>query len=145
MSKITLAGCIIFDDQGKILLMHRNEITPTKKRIQWETPGGTIEEGEDSSETATRELREELDIEVEIIKKLGQKNFIEDDNEMEYTWYLSSIKSGDPKLMEDFYDDLQYFSFEEMKEMENLLSANARNFLAAYSAGEVNFPDTTSL
>lgn len=138
MGKITLAGCIIFDDHGKILLMHRNEITPTKKRIQWETPGGTIEEGEDPSETAIRELKEELNIEVEILKKLGQKNFVEDDNEMEYTWYLSSIKSGDPKLMEDFYDDLKYFSFEEMREIESLLSANAKNFLTAYLAGEVN-------
>lgn len=37
-----LAGCVIQDQTGKILLMHR--VTP--ERVQWETPGGMIDPGE---------------------------------------------------------------------------------------------------
>jgi len=135
IDKARLAGCVILDDSGKILLMHRN--TPT--RIQWETPGGMIDPGEEPHQTAVRELEEELGVKVEIVKELGRKDFLEDDNDMHYVWYLARIVSGDLALMEpEMYDEFKYFTWDEARAMHSHLSANAKNLVAAYFANEIS-------
>lgn len=135
MNKIILAGCVILNNKGELLLIHRN----TPKRVQWETPGGKIEEGEDPRKTAEREAEEEIGVDIEIIKELGRKEFEEDTYIMDYIWYITSIKFGEPQLMEkDKYDDLRYFSWEELKSMKDQLSANAKNLIGAYLAKEID-------
>lgn len=133
--KLILAGCVILDEEGKVLLIHRN----TTKRTQWETPGGKVEDDEDPEETAKREIKEEIGVEVKIIKKLGQKDFTENDFTMEYTWFLAEIISGIPDYMEkETYDNLKYFSWEELKDREDL-SANTKNLVNAYFNREIVF------
>ncbi len=123
---LRLAGCIITDEERRILLLHRN----TEKRVQWEIPGGKIDEGEEPAATAEREVEEELGVNVEIGKLLGEKEFTEDDFTMHYTWYAATIISGEPKVMEpQTFDKLAYFSREELKKMTNELSPNTLNFL----------------
>ncbi|MBI4033149.1 MAG: NUDIX hydrolase [Candidatus Blackburnbacteria bacterium] len=134
MDKIILAGCVIPNDKGEVLLIHRN----TAKRVQWETPGGKIEEGEDPRKTAEREAEEEIGVDIEIIKELGRKEFEEDTYVMDYIWYLTSVKSGEPQIIEkDKYDDLRYFPWEELREMREELSPNAKNLVDAYFAQEI--------
>lgn len=133
MEKIILAGCVILDEEGKVLLIHRN----TPKRVQWEIPGGKIEEGEDSRKTAERGAEEEIGVNIELVKELGKKEFNEDDFVVDYIWYLTKIISGQPKCMEkDKYDGLNYFSWEELKEMPDL-SPNTQNLVNAYLVGEL--------
>lgn len=131
--RITLAGCVILDASNRLLLIHRN----TKKRTQWELPGGKIEDGEDTEAAAIRELSDELGIRVNIVRKLGSKTFKEEEYEMHYTWFLANIKNGEPILQEITFDDLDYFSFENLKE-KNDISSNTRNLVDAYFSGEVN-------
>src|SRR5215203_2317723 len=95
-STIRLAGCIIPDDQGRILLLHRS----TPKRTQWEIPGGKIEPGESESETVVREVREELGVDVRLRRRLGDQHFTEDSYSMHYTWYLGVVTSGTPNIGE---------------------------------------------
>ncbi|HUP26116.1 MAG TPA: NUDIX hydrolase, partial [Candidatus Limnocylindrales bacterium] len=103
MSKLQLAGCIITDSKGRILLMHRS----TPQRTQWEIPGGKINPGEAAVTAAVRELKEELGVDVTIIKPLGSKEFIEDGTRINYTWYMSVITSGRPVIMEpQTFDDI---------------------------------------
>lgn len=123
--KIKLAGCIIQNSKGEILLLHRK----TSKRDQWETPGGKIDEGEKPEETASREVEEEINIKVKIIKKIGEKEFSEDGYLMDYVWYKATIVSGELKIMEDKFDKIKYFPIEELKKMKNQLSPNALNFI----------------
>ena len=52
--KIQLAGCLIMDKRGKVLLLHRN----TPDRQQWETPGGKVDQDEEAPITAQRETKE---------------------------------------------------------------------------------------
>jgi hypothetical protein len=47
------AGCLVIDDQGKMLLGRRTD------NGLWSTPGGKVEEGESFKEAALRELQEE--------------------------------------------------------------------------------------
>ena len=125
--KIKLAGCVIKNSEGKILLIHRN----TTKRKQWELPGGKIEENEDPKETAKRELKEELNIEVEVKNKIGEKDFGEDKFTMKYIWFEGIIKAGEVKLLEDAFDDYNYFSKQELKEMKKQLSPNVQNLISS--------------
>lgn len=131
-NKIILAGCVMQNEKGKILLLHRN----TPKRVRWETPGGKIEDGEDSKVAAKREVKEELGIIVEIVGEIGQKEFVEDDFTMNYIWYKAKIKKGEPKLKEKKFDEFRYFSWQELKSRKDL-SQNTQNLVNAYLEGEI--------
>jgi ADP-ribose pyrophosphatase YjhB (NUDIX family) len=48
------AACAIFDEEGRVLLVHH-----TYGPLNWELPGGLGAQGETPDETATRELLEE--------------------------------------------------------------------------------------
>ncbi|MFA6250911.1 MAG: NUDIX hydrolase [Candidatus Shapirobacteria bacterium] len=134
MDKLALAGCVILNEEGNVLLIHRN----TPKRVQWETPGGKIEVGEKPIKTAEREVEEELGIDVTIIKKLGEEDFGEDGYLLSYVWYLAVIKSGTPKIMEEKYDDLQYFSWNKLKSTKSQLSPNVVNLVNAYFSQKIS-------
>jgi 8-oxo-dGTP diphosphatase len=53
-----VAGVMLIDRQGRILLQHRSIDAPASPG-QWSYPGGGIEEGEEPEEAARRELLEE--------------------------------------------------------------------------------------
>lgn len=118
MEKLKLSGAIILDNEGKMLLIHRN----SKTRIQWELPGGKVEQDESIEEAAIRELKEELDINISIDKYLGYDISNEDETTLEYHWFLSSITEGIPKLMEDKFDEMKYFSKDELIIRDDLSS-----------------------
>jgi len=135
MSTLHLAGCIITNNEGKILLLHRN----TPKRTQWEIPGGKIEEGEDPATTAAREVLEELGMVVEIIKELDTQAFIEDDFTMKYTWFQAKHQSGEPTVKEpETHDAFDFFHLDAWADMLHELSPNATNFMKAVQGGRVN-------
>lgn len=59
-----VAGIIEFD--GKILCMQRDKGKFDYVSYKWEFPGGKIEEGETKEEALKRELREEMEMDVDI-------------------------------------------------------------------------------
>lgn len=134
MKKVELAGCVILDDYGRMLLLHRN----TEKLSHWELPGGKVETGETAEEAAVRELQEELGIDVQLTQTLGVGEFEDDDNEYRFTWFQAVILAADPKLREtDMFDDLEYFEIEDLLALA--LSANMQVLLAKIMSGEVGF------
>jgi len=136
-SRVQLAGCIIQNPEGKILLIHRN----TPKRAQWEVPGGKIGDhipSEKPEEAVLREVKEELGIEIKILGKAGEHEFSEDGYTMDYAWYNATIISGEPQPMEKSHDKVGYFSWEELRAMKEELSINLRNLVDVYFAGELN-------
>jgi mutator protein MutT len=126
MNNRELAGAIIVNSQQELLLLHRN----LPDRRQWEIPGGKIEMNETDEEAAIRELAEELDIVIEIVRKLGNLSFYEDNHSMNYTLFIAKIKEGIPVVMEsDKFDNMQYWSLTELKLKARELSPNTLNFL----------------
>jgi len=87
MTDLVLAGCAIFKDKS-IILLHR------KKTGWYELPGGKLEPKEDPKTGAIRELKEELGCDVEIIKKLGSKEFEEYGQNLLYHWFQARLKPG---------------------------------------------------
>jgi 8-oxo-dGTP diphosphatase len=65
---IVRVPCAIIEHDGKILAGQRNAALSFP--LQWEFPGGKQEENETDEETLVREIREELDVEIEIFEKL---------------------------------------------------------------------------
>ena len=131
-----LAGVILTNRDGEILLLHR----ATPKRTQWEIPGGKIEEGEEAAEAAAREALEELGTDVEILQELGSESFQEDGHSILYTWFLGTTRGKEPGIGEpDKYDEVRYWSMEELTKTTEVISPNTRNFVTGVSEGRVSY------
>jgi 8-oxo-dGTP diphosphatase len=63
---------------------------------RWEFPGGKIEPHEDSHDALVRELREELGVEVQAARALGQFVHAYPDRSVEISLWLVTRFSGDP-------------------------------------------------
>lgn len=133
MNKVNLAGCVILN-KNTILLLHRI------KTDWYELPGGKIDEGETPQETAKRELKEELQCDVEIIRQLGEKDFEDKGYVMGYTWFLARIKKGQtPTVGEpDKFSKYIYVSLKKLSEYK--LSTNMQNFFEALKDKEIVLP-----
>jgi 8-oxo-dGTP pyrophosphatase MutT (NUDIX family) len=110
-------------------------------------PGGKIDElvdgkivrsGRSAEDTVVREIKEELSVDIEIAKKLGDREFSEDTYVMHYTWYLGKITDdSEPAIGEpDKYDGLRYFSQDDLGAIISELSPNTVNFLEAWRTHE---------
>ena len=64
---ISCGGVVIF--RGKILLLYKNYMN---KSDGWVLPKGTVEEGEEYTETALREVLEESGAKATIMKYIGK-------------------------------------------------------------------------
>jgi len=60
----------IFDDQGRVLLVHQ-----TYAGSKWAWPGGGVEENESPWDAAVREVKEETGLAVQIVRLVSVYNF----------------------------------------------------------------------
>ncbi|WP_405061396.1 NUDIX domain-containing protein [Kribbella sp. NBC_01505] len=83
----------------------------------WEFPGGKVEPGESEAQAAVRELREELELEVEIGDSLGPGVDISDKYRLHV--YRASVVSGEPVRTE--HSELRWFAAAELVEDDWLI------------------------
>ena len=106
-------GVVIF--RGKILLLFKSY----KNRYEgWVLPKGTVEEGEDFKTTASREVKEETDVDATIIKYIGKSQYSftvpEDTIEKQVHWYLMMADSYYSKPQkEEFFVDSGFYKYHE--------------------------------
>ncbi len=121
MDKLRLAGCAIFSEEG-ILTLYR------KTKSWYELPGGKIGEGESTEEAAIRELKEELCIDVQIVRVVGTMDFRQDEYVMEYNWLEAIIIAGEPQIGEpDTFDHFKWIRLRDMCKYQ--LSPNMENLV----------------
>lgn len=65
----------IFDEQGRILLVHQ-----TYNGNKWAYPGGYVEAGESPWDAAVREVREETGLNVEVVRLVSVYHFSHTDD-----------------------------------------------------------------
>lgn len=124
-----LAGCVIRDETGRILLLHRN----TPELAWWELPGGKVEEGEESALAAVREVQEETGLQVEVKDRIGEAKFsMSGGEEYVYDWYEATIRSGEPEIREPEKHDAVAFTDVFLAEPAEL-SPNVLNLLAYFA------------
>ncbi len=122
-----VARCVIRSESGEVLLLRRVR----GENVQWEMPGGKVEQGESPAQAAAGEVAEELGVSVEIGEKIGQAEFVFDGQNWLYHWFEAKIISGEPQIMEPSkFDVMQYFSTQQMKNDLEQMSSNLRNYLS---------------
>ena len=110
---ISCGGVVIF--RGKILLLYKNYMN---KSDGWVLPKGTVEEGEEYTETALREVLEESGAKASIMKYIGKSEYrftIPDDVvEKEVHWYLMMADSYYSKPQrEEYFVDSGFYKYHE--------------------------------
>jgi len=95
---------VIFDDQKKVLLVHRTDYD------LWNLPGGQLEEGEAPWQGVIREIKEETGFEAEVIKLAGV-SFKPDKNDIVFT-FLCKITGGQKTFSRES-DKIEYFEIEK--------------------------------
>jgi len=94
----TVAGLIV-NEKGQILCTQRDASKYDYISYKWEFPGGKVEENETEQQTLTRELKEELEMEVEIKEKFYQVEHTYPDFHLSMPVYVCKLKSDDYKLL----------------------------------------------
>lgn len=114
-------GCIIIKNR-KVLLVYE------KNRNFWGFPKGHMEKGENEIQTALREVKEEvgLDVEIDINKRYTLNYIIRDEIDKTTVLYVATPKNEKIKIQEseieyikwcDFNEALNTITFDNWKEM----------------------------
>ena len=87
-------ACAVVERDGRLLVAQR---PPGKKlALKWEFPGGKIEPGETAAAALTRELREELAIEVDVGRELPAVTHDYGDAVILLRTFLCRLRGGEP-------------------------------------------------
>lgn len=84
----------ILQKNGLYLIAQRNK--DDDFGLRWEFPGGKLDQGETGEQCIVRELKEELDIDVEVLDLFDE--FVEDD--LTILYYRVTLQSGEITLNE---------------------------------------------
>ncbi len=68
--------------------------------LRWEFPGGKVEPDETYQEALSREIEEELSIQIDVHEKIAQECYKDDKINVTLHYYLCTHKSGNIKLNE---------------------------------------------
>ena len=104
-----VAAIIIKDDKFFIAQRNRNK----HMGLSWEFPGGKVEIGETFEFALKREIKEELNIDININKKLGEENYKDDKINVKLHYFICSHISGEVYLNE--HEDSAWVSKNEFK------------------------------
>ncbi|EKD86049.1 MAG: MutT/NUDIX family protein [uncultured bacterium] len=111
------AGAVIINENGEILLTKRSQNAKNEKG-KWESPGGAVEFCETREDSIKREIKEELGVEIEIIRVLHTTDEILEKDKQHWvpTTYLTKIKKGQvPQIMEpEKCDEIGWFSLKNL-------------------------------
>lgn len=103
-------GCIIIDG-NKVLLVKQN-------KGHWEFPKGHVEVNETEKETAIREVKEETNLDVEIVsdKRYIIEYVTDKGRDKQVVYFLAKMLSGDMKRQECEIQTVEWFDFNEALE-----------------------------
>ena len=112
-----VVGAVIVNEQNEILLVLRNR---NPEKGTWSIPGGKVDPYEKLEDCVMREVKEEVDLEVEVKGLLCTAETIrpEQDEHWVSTIYEVTIKSGVARNMElgGAIGDVQWFALDHLPE-----------------------------
>lgn len=121
---LRVVGACISDGE-KYLIARRSEKQGYANK--WEFPGGKVEDGETDQEALQRELKEELDINIDVSSLLDTTSYYEKDKNriISLNVYNASIQSGSIRPKEN-----QTVAWKTIDELENLDWINSDGLIA---------------
>lgn len=112
MKTVKVVAAIIIDE-GKVFATQRGY---GEFKDGWEFPGGKIEEGETPQEALVREIKEELDTEIEVGELLDTVEYDYPKFHLSMDCFICKIKSGDLVLKE--HEAAKWLAKETMDSVE---------------------------
>lgn len=106
---IEVVMCIVCRDK-QILLVHRAK---KEGSLMWAFPGGTVEDGETVYQTAIRELKEETNLDSEVVKLIGDR--IHPYTKKHMAYIALTPTSFELKIGDDDLDDLKWVNISELE------------------------------
>lgn len=103
----------VVKDGDKYLCMQRCRSHYPYISERWEFPGGKVEQGESYHEALVREIKEEMDWDVYVGRKLGTISHEYPDFKVKLTAYLCKGGDGEFKMLEHL--DCKWLTREEME------------------------------
>jgi len=97
LKTIEVVAAVIFDDRGRIFATQRGY---GEWKDWWEFPGGKIEAGESREQALKREIREELDAEIEVGELLRTIDYDYPKFHLTMNCFRCSLPSGQLLLKE---------------------------------------------
>ena len=140
MLKVTCAIIIL---QNKILITQRNNYSDHP--LKWEFPGGKLNPGETREECIVREIREEIEIEIEIRESMISVQHDYGLKQIELIPFICHIKKGEIKLNE--HNDFKWISISNLNKTDfaeadsKLIQLKAnKEILKKYLRENMNYP-----
>jgi 8-oxo-dGTP diphosphatase len=126
-------GCIIFNDKNEILLLKRSKNSKTDREM-WSRPGGTVEFGETIEDALIREIKEETNLDIKIIKPLDITNDLKQEDGMLKHWiaigFLGKVIGGELKNMEpNKHEEVSWFSLDNLPDNITKYTLNGLNIV----------------
>ena len=124
MAHIPCIGAVVFDEQGRLLLVKRANPPAQGK---WSLPGGRLKSGETSEDGVVREVREETGLDVKVVREVGtiQRDAPSGDTYVIRDFLCALTVSAMP-VADDDASDAGFFALTEVIELptsEGLLEA----------------------
>lgn len=101
-------GAVIFNTEGKVLIVKHNA-------GHWDFPKGHMEEGETEKQTALREVKEETNIDIDILEDYRYESHYSPKENVEKTVIFFLAKSKSDKLVKQDAEiaNIGWFSYKE--------------------------------
>lgn len=115
MSKklIEVVGAAIIDGNNVLAMQRSDQMTLSGL---WEFPGGKVEIGETETDALIREIKEELDTDIEIIDYLDEASYDYSFGTVRLKVYTAKIISGDITLKE--HSDKKWLKADELNTLD---------------------------
>ncbi|MFC2036220.1 NUDIX hydrolase [Chloroflexota bacterium] len=126
MQQLIPAASALIIHKGKVLFL-RSDTT----QEQWAFPGGKQEKKETPQQTVSREIKEELGIDIEIKRKLGSFKYISGNRKFEIKCFVAETRSFDLKVNPDEIIEVKWCALKESADLN--LTSTTREALQKFT------------
>lgn len=112
--KVPVAGVVITDGKGRFLIVQEKQ---PKAYGLWNLPAGWRDEGETLQESAVREAKEEVGLEVELIGGEPLVSMTNDSGDRQLNSFLAKIVGGELQPQVEELLDAKWVSLDEVEKL----------------------------
>lgn len=111
-----ISGAILRDEVGRFLLVQEKQ---EKVHGLWNIPAGYVDTGETPSQTAVRETKEEVGLNIELASEKPLFVFVNELKRKQYFAFLGKVVSGQLQIQEAELLDAGWRTFDEIRALSD--------------------------